>query len=171
MGEHEGTLFLFVCFDSFWSFTIFSLPTNLNLLEKIYAYICTYRDMYIFIYVRFLWKFLLKGFLQLVVVQSPSRVWLFCDLVDYSSLGSTVHGISQAKILERSTISLSRGSSWPRDRTHISCIGRQMLTAEPPLFHKKQYLLWQSFSYGVMKFAGMWDFKNIYTHITSYAKW
>ena len=37
-----------------------------------------------------------------------------------------------AKILEQVAISFSRGSSWPRDRTHISCIGKQFLTIELP---------------------------------------
>ena len=39
----------------------------------------------------------------------------------YSPPGSTVHGISQARILEWVTISFSRGSSRPRDRTWVSC--------------------------------------------------
>ena len=34
--------------------------------------------------------------------------------------GSSVHGILQARILEWVASGLSRGSSWPRDRTHIS---------------------------------------------------
>ena len=53
-----------------------------------------------------------------------------CDPRDYSPPGSSVHGISQERILEWVAISYSRGSSWPRDRTHISCIfciGRQIL--------------------------------------------
>ena len=33
-------------------------------------------------------------------------------------------GISQARILKWAVISFSRGSSWPRNGTHISCIGR-----------------------------------------------
>ena len=41
--------------------------------------------------------------------------------------GSSFHGIFPAKILEWVAISFSRGSSWPRDRTHISCIGRWIL--------------------------------------------
>ena len=45
------------------------------------------------------------------------------DLVDCSRAGSSVHRISQARILEWVAISSSRGSSQPRDRTHISCIG------------------------------------------------
>ena len=39
----------------------------------------------------------------------------------------SVCGISQAKILEWVAISLSRGSSWPRDQTCVSCIGRRIL--------------------------------------------
>ena len=53
-----------------------------------------------------------------------------CDPIDCSPPGSSVHGISQARILEWVTISSSRGSSWPRDRTcfsHVSCISRQIL--------------------------------------------
>ena len=45
----------------------------------------------------------------------------------YSLPGSSVNGISQARILEWVAMSFSRGSSWPRDRTHISCIGSWIL--------------------------------------------
>ena len=38
--------------------------------------------------------------------------------------GSSVHEIFQARILEWVAISFSRGSSWPRDWTYISCISR-----------------------------------------------
>ena len=37
--------------------------------------------------------------------------------------GCFVHGIFQARILEWVAISFSRGSSQPRDQTHISCTG------------------------------------------------
>ena len=40
-----------------------------------------------------------------------------CDPVDCSPSGSSVHGISQARILEWVAISFSRGSLQPRDRT------------------------------------------------------
>ena len=36
--------------------------------------------------------------------------------------GSSVYGIFQARVLEWIAISFSRGSSWPRDRTWVSCI-------------------------------------------------
>ena len=51
-----------------------------------------------------------------------------CDLMDCSPPGSYVQGIFlQAKILEWVVISSSGESSWPRDRTHISCTGKQIL--------------------------------------------
>ena len=45
-----------------------------------------------------------------------------CDPINCSSPGSSVHGILQARILEWDDISFSRGSSWPRDWTLISCV-------------------------------------------------
>ena len=45
-----------------------------------------------------------------------------CDPMDCSPPGSSVHGNFQARILEWVAISSSRGSSQPRDRTHISCV-------------------------------------------------
>ena len=50
--------------------------------------------------------------------------------MDSSLPGSSVHGISQARILEWVVIYSSRGSSILRDRTrisYVSCIGRQFL--------------------------------------------
>ena len=50
-----------------------------------------------------------------------------CDLIDCSPPGFSVHGISQASILESVAIFFSRGSSWPRSQNHISCAGNQIL--------------------------------------------
>ena len=52
--------------------------------------------------------------------------------MDGSPPGSSVHGIFQARILEWSAISYSRGSSLPRDRTHLSCIAGGFFTTESP---------------------------------------
>ena len=41
--------------------------------------------------------------------------------MDYSSPGSSVHGIIPARIVAWVVIFFSRGSSWPRDGTCISC--------------------------------------------------
>ena len=51
----------------------------------------------------------------------------FCDPIDCSLPGSSVHGIFQARILEWVAMSISRGSSQPRAQTPIFCIGRQIL--------------------------------------------
>ena len=45
-----------------------------------------------------------------------------CDPMDCSPPGSSVPGILQARILEWVAICFSRGSSWPRDQTYVSCI-------------------------------------------------
>ena len=43
-----------------------------------------------------------------------------CEPMDCSPPGSSVHGIFQTRILEWVAITFSRGSSQPRDLTHIS---------------------------------------------------
>ena len=57
---------------------------------------------------------------------------LFCDSMDCSPPDSSVHGISQARILEWVAISFSRGSSWPKDRFCVSCVGRWILYHQVP---------------------------------------
>ena len=59
--------------------------------------------------------------------QSCSTLW---DPMDCIPPDSSVYGTSQARILEWVAISFSRESSWPRDRTRVSCvshIGQQVL--------------------------------------------
>ena len=51
-----------------------------------------------------------------------SHVRLCVTSMDCSRSDSSVHGILQARILEWGATSFSRGSSWPRDRTHVSCL-------------------------------------------------
>ena len=46
---------------------------------------------------------------------------ILCNLMYYSPPDSSVHGISQARILEWVALSSSRGSSWPRNQTRVSC--------------------------------------------------
>ena len=46
--------------------------------------------------------------------------------LDCSSPGSSVYGIVHPRGLEWVGISYSRGSSWPRSRTCISCVGRKI---------------------------------------------
>ena len=49
--------------------------------------------------------------------------WLtFCETMDCSPLGSSVRGVLQARILKWVAILSSRGSSQPRDQTHVFCV-------------------------------------------------
>ena len=48
--------------------------------------------------------------------------------VPWSRLCFSVHGIFQARILKWVAISFSRGSSWPRNRTQVSCIAGRFFT-------------------------------------------
>ena len=51
-----------------------------------------------------------------------------CDPMDCSLPGSSIHGIFQARILEWTDISFSRGSSQPKDWTWVSCIAGRRFT-------------------------------------------
>ena len=51
-----------------------------------------------------------------------------CNPVDCSLPGSSIHGISEARILEWIAISFSRGSFQPRDGTWVSCITGKRFT-------------------------------------------
>ena len=48
--------------------------------------------------------------------------------MDCGPPGSSVHGISQARIMEWVAISFSRVSSRPRDQTWVSCIAGKFFT-------------------------------------------
>ena len=52
--------------------------------------------------------------------------------MDYSLTGSSVHGISQARIMEWVVICSFRGSFWPRDGTCVFFIVGRFFTTEPP---------------------------------------
>ena len=69
-------------------------------------------------------------------LSDPQKIFAECVLSmifgtrDCSPPSSSVHGIPQARMVEWVAMSFSRGSSWPRDWTHVPCvsyIGRQVL--------------------------------------------
>ena len=73
-----------------------------------------------------------------IFIHQPGSTLSICCLVSTSCLtlatlgtvarqASLSMGILQARILEWGAMSSSRGSSRPRDRTQVSCIGRQIL--------------------------------------------
>ena len=85
--------------------------------------------------------------------------------MDCNSPGSSVHRISQARILEWVAISSSRGSSWPRNQTCVSCIfciDRQILL---PLSHQGSQELVSSvqFSSVAQSCPTLWDPMNCST--------
>ena len=51
-----------------------------------------------------------------------------CDPMDCSQLGSSVHGILHARILEWVAILFTRRSSWPKDQTQVFCIAGRFFT-------------------------------------------
>ena len=93
----------------------------------------------------------LSGFL--FALNRELLLFLFSHLVLFDSFnpmanivpGSSVHRILRVRVLDWVAISFSKGSSWPRDWTHISCTGRWILyhwasreaagRKESPLFH------------------------------------
>ena len=63
-----------------------------------------------------------------VCVLNWSVVHDFCDPIDCSLPGFSLHGILQARILEWVAISFSRGSSQPKNQTEFSCIAGRFFT-------------------------------------------
>ena len=60
---------------------------------------------------------------DLVKTKDTQLCLILCDPIDY-----ILHGILQARILEWVAYSFSRGSSQPRDRTHVSRIAGRFFT-------------------------------------------
>ena len=68
--------------------------------------------------------------MKLCCARSLQSCLNLCDPMDYCPLGSSLHGVFQAIILEWVAVSSSRGSSGLRDQTcisYVSCIGMQVL--------------------------------------------
>ena len=64
------------------------------------------------------------------MIQSPTRSLMcactlscptLCNPMDYSPPGSSLYGILQARTLEWVAMPSYKGSSWPKDRTQVSC--------------------------------------------------
>ena len=69
--------------------------------------------------------FVMHGLFVLVTQSCPT----LCDPMDWSPPDSSVHGILLARILEWAAIPFSRGSSWPRDWTQVSCTAGRFFTS------------------------------------------
>ena len=63
----------------------------------------------------------------------PQSCTTLCDPMGSSPPGSSVHRISQKRILEWVVIYFSRASSWFRDQTLVSCLAGGFFNTEPPV--------------------------------------
>ena len=75
-------------------------------------------------------RWVCQAYILAVCAKSLQSCPTLCDPMDCSLPGSSVHGILQARILEWVAMPSLRGSSRPRDQTHVSdvsCIGRRVL--------------------------------------------
>jgi len=92
-----------------------------------------------------------------------------CDPMDHILPDSSVHGIFQARTLEWVALSHSKGSSWPRDWTHVSqvsCIGRWTFTTgatweasiKQKLHKTSLTILWKLWSWEteVVRYKSVW---------------
>ena len=68
--------------------------------------------------------------------------------MDCNLSGSSDHGIFQARILEWVAISFSKGSSWPKDQSRVSCIAGRRFTIWATREGKKLNYMW------ICKFIG-----------------
>ena len=104
------------------------------------------------------------------------RVRLFCNPMDWSPTGFSVHGIFQARILEWVAIPYPTGSSWPSNQTHVSsifCTGRQILYSRvpsnlywitPSLMFYRESSLFPSYRYSFTPEparASVWELRSI----------
>ena len=108
-------------------------PSTTSYLKKRYLGISKIYFKGIFLLLTFIYylggsQVALVGKKERKKVISLSHVRLFADPMDCSLPGSSIHGIFQAKVLERVAISFSRGSSQPRDQTWVSCTAGRCFT-------------------------------------------
>ena len=96
------------------------------------------------------------------VAQSCLTLW---DPTDCSPPGSSVQGIFPARMLEWVAISSSRGSSLPRGRTCISCIGRWFFTTESPgkFSHQIIYFLFRDIILKILtkEWPDLWKHEHV----------
>ena len=83
-----------------------------------------FHGTYHILFIHLLWLNINSPSILLVTQLCP----ILCDPTGWSPLGSSVHGILQARILEWVAIPSSRGSSQTRDQTQVFCIARRFFT-------------------------------------------
>ena len=89
-------------------------------------------------YVQYLQEYDYAGYSQSLTAAAAKSLQscpTLCDPINGSPPGSPIPGILQAITLEWVAISFSRGSSRPRNQTHVSCTAGRFFTTEPPGSH------------------------------------
>ena len=99
----------------FWALSIFK-----KILLQFLSVNCIHNNSWII-------KLYFNSRLKVKVLVTQSCPTL-CNPMDYNPLDSSVHGILQARILEWVAIPFSKGYSWSRDRTWVSCIAGRLFT-------------------------------------------
>ena len=95
-------------------------------LTKEHPFLGTTKTFFLYISCKFLISLVYQSAHVLNHVSLFANPWTACSL-----LGSSVHGISQARILEWVAISFFRGSSQPRDKacmSPVSCLAGRFFT-------------------------------------------
>ena len=133
------TILISIIIDSFvtWASTSYAgnyISTLLYLTlfaELRHSHISVWVSVFSFYYwaALIMWKY--QYFIAVVVLVTRSCPTL-CSPINYTQLASSVHGSLQARILEWAAIPFFRGSSWPRDRTWVSCIAGEFFTIWAP---------------------------------------
>ena len=86
-----------------------------------------------------------------------------CNPMDCSPLGSSIHGILQARILERVTIPFSRGSCQPKDQNRSPALRADSLLSEAPgkngvnILSELTLIRSQIWSFCYIPFLGQWQ--------------
>ena len=151
------------CFNIpyFQDFFIFSIRFYAFLVRQI-ADLLFQQNLNLYLLVNYLIFLIL--FIVIVIATACCSVAKSCltllNLMDCSPASSSVHRISQARILEWVAISFSMGSSWPKDQTHVSCIAGKFFTAEPPENHDYfvQLFIFQLFWFSIFAVSLLFPF-------------
>jgi len=126
--------------------TVLLLPFQLGVFKNFFLVYLLWLGLPMLCWIKVLNVGVLVLFLILEEMLSAFHCWVWCELcachgcmlsqsvvsdsmqpMDCSPPGSSTYGISQASILEWVSISSSKGSSWSRNRIHVSCTGKQIL--------------------------------------------
>ena len=97
---------------------------------------------------------------------------ILCDPINCSLPGSSIRGILLARILEWVAISFSRGSSWPRDWTRVSCLAGGFCSTSHLRSPFLVYLL--LFVVAIVVFAGLFhkpEKNRHFTHTKKFQKY